>query len=48
MFLAMILIYDIFCMSLPEQDTTKKGRVYEIYKIYSSLTSVVTTPNSMT
>ena len=32
--LAIILICHIFCMSLPEQHTTRKGRVYEMYKIH--------------
>ena len=30
----MIVICEIFCMPLPEQDTTRKGRVYEIATKY--------------
>ena len=32
--LAIIFVCDVFRMLLPEQDTTKKGRVYEMYEIY--------------
>ena len=31
---AIILIRDVFRVSLPEQDTTRKGRVYEMYEMY--------------
>ena len=31
---AIILIRDVFRVSLPEQNTTKKGRVYEMYEMY--------------
>ena len=32
--LAIILIRDVFCVSLPEQDITRKGRVYEMYEMH--------------
>ena len=31
---AIILICDVFCVSLLEQETTRKGRVYEKYEMY--------------
>ena len=35
--LAIILIRDVFCVSMPEQDTTKMGRVYENITRYTRI-----------
>ena len=37
---AIILIRDVFYVSLTKQDTTKKGRVYENATIYKNATRV--------
>ena len=45
--LVIIFIYDVFRVLLSEQDTTRKGQVYEMYEMYKIAKVLLVTPNGL-